>query len=132
MYICTLTVQNKNDSVFLTLPNSWYLCVSQYNGLYYSLYMKKLHLNSSTFYIQTLQHFKQNNMWRQLSNYIPITKNETSESHFLKSMLIFTKGNVASEKIPQKYHGQYPNRLLVNNCIHNLVIRKQCFKHFTS
>lgn len=31
--------------VFLTLPNSWYLYVSQYNGLHYSLHMKKLHWN---------------------------------------------------------------------------------------
>ena len=69
--------------------------------IYFSIkWLMLLFIYEKGMFKQTLPHFKQNNMWRQLSNYIPITKNGTSESHFLKSILIIIKGNVASAKIP--------------------------------
>lgn len=69
--------------------------------IYFSIqWLMLLFIYEKVIFKQTLPHFKQNNMWRQLSNYILITKNGISKSHLLKSMLIIIKGNVASAKIP--------------------------------
>lgn len=69
--------------------------------IYFSIqWLMLLFIYEKVIFKQTLPHFKQNNMWRQLSSYILITKNGISKSHLLKSMLIIIKGNVASAKIP--------------------------------
>lgn len=69
--------------------------------IYFSIqWLMLLFIYEKVTFKQTLPHFKQNNMWRQLSNYILIIKNGISKSHLLKSMLIIIKGNVASAKIP--------------------------------
>lgn len=104
-YICTLYIVKVHVHLYINCTKQEWLCF--FNTTKFMVLIcfsiqwhTLLFIYEKVTFKQTLQHFKQNNMWRQLSNYIPITKNETSESHFLKSMLIITKGNVASEKIP--------------------------------